>query len=185
MSRRLAGLGIGLVFGVVISWSGMTSPVVIRGALLFEHAYLFLFFASAAATATAGCWALRRLRVRSLIGREPIGWDPQPPERRHIIGALVFGVGWGIADACPGPIATQLGQGAWWGLWTLAGVVIGVWLFLRGTVDETEPAREPRLTARSASPSRWRPSHAPARPGLTGGSRRSPGPRRPTAPADR
>ena len=144
MSRRLAGLGIGLVFGVVLSWSGMTSPNVIREALLFQRAYLFLFFAAAALTATAGCWALRRLGARSVIGGEKIAWEPQPPERRHILGALVFGVGWGIADACPGPIATQLGQGAWWGLWTLTGVVPGVWLFLRGTVGETEPAQEPR-----------------------------------------
>jgi hypothetical protein len=115
MSRRLGGLGIGLVFGVVLSWSGMTSPVVIRGALLFHHAYLFLFFASAVLTATAGCWLLRRLGARALIGGEPIGWDRQPAARRHIVGSVVFGIGWGIADACPGPIATQLGQGGWWG----------------------------------------------------------------------
>lgn len=49
-----------------------------------------------------------------------------------------------MANACPGPIATQLGQGAWWGLWTLGGVVIGVWLFLRSRRTETEPARKPR-----------------------------------------
>jgi uncharacterized membrane protein YedE/YeeE len=147
MRRRLAGLGVGLVFGVVLSWSGMTSPTVIRGALLFQHAYLFLFFASAVLTATIGCSLLRRLRMRSLIGDEPIDWDPQPLERRHIVGSVVFGIGWGIADACPGPIATQLGQGAWWGLWTLAGVLMGVWLFLRGEIGETEPAREPRAGA--------------------------------------
>ncbi len=165
MSRRLAGLCIGLVFGVVLSWSGMTSPVVIRGALLFQHAYLFLFFASAVLTATAGCWLLRRLRVHALIGGEAIGWDAQPPARRHIVGSVVFGIGWGIADACPGPIATQLGQGAWWGMWTLAGVVIGVAVFLRGRLGETEPAREPRAAA------------------AVSGSRRSPDRRSRTAPA--
>ena len=167
MSRRVAGLGIGLVFGVVLSWSGMTSPTVIRGALLFQHAYLFLFFASAVITATAGCWLLRRLRLRALIGGEPIGWDPQPPARRHIVGSVVFGIGWGIADACPGPIATQLGQGAWWGVWTLAGVVLGVALFLRGGLGETEPAREPRAAA-AVSDSRRSPDRrsrtAPAGP---------------------
>jgi uncharacterized protein len=145
VSRRLAGLGIGLVFGVVLSWSGMTSPVVIRQALLFQRAYLFLFFASAVCVATAGCWLLRRAGVRTVIGGEPITWQPDSPQRRHIVGSVVFGIGWGIADACPGPIATQLGQGAWWGLWTLAGVVIGVRLYLRGDAPETEPAREPSV----------------------------------------
>jgi uncharacterized membrane protein YedE/YeeE len=143
VARRLSGLGIGLVFGVVLSWSGMASPVVIRQALLFQHAYLFLFFASAVLVATAGSWLLRRARVRTLIGSEPITWRGESPQRRHIVGSVVFGVGWGVADACPGPIATQLGQGAWWGLWTLAGVVVGVWLYLRGDAPETEPAREP------------------------------------------
>jgi uncharacterized protein len=64
------------------------------------------------------------------------------PERRHIVGSLVFGVGWGVSDACPGPIATQIGQGIGWGLWTLAGVVIGVYVFLRRS-EETEPATDP------------------------------------------
>ena len=49
--KILAGAAIGIVFGIVISWSGMASPEIIRHALLFEQAYLFLMFASAVATA--------------------------------------------------------------------------------------------------------------------------------------
>jgi uncharacterized membrane protein YedE/YeeE len=142
MRARLAGLGIGVVFGVTLCWSGMTSPDVIRGALLFQQAYLFLFMASATAVATAGGGALRRLGVRAVLTGQTVGWTQRRPERRHVVGALVFGVGWGIADACPGPIATQLGQGIWWGLWTLAGVVIGVAVYLRRERVETEPPTE-------------------------------------------
>jgi uncharacterized membrane protein YedE/YeeE len=131
---RLAGLGVGLVFGIVLSWSGMTSPEVIRSALLFEDSYLFLFFASAVATAAIGLRVLRR--------EERVAWTTERPARRHIVGSMVFGIGWGVADACPGPIATQIGQGIGWGLWTLAGVVIGVYLFLRRS-EETEPATDP------------------------------------------
>jgi cytochrome c biogenesis protein CcdA len=138
MSTRLAGLTIGAIFGVVLSWSGMTSPVIIRQALLFQHAYLFLFFASAVLVATIGLALLRRLRVKALITRERVEWPSQPVQRRHITGS----VGWGIADACPGPIATQLGQGVAWGLWTLAGVILGVHLFLRQDEPDTEPAVE-------------------------------------------
>jgi uncharacterized membrane protein YedE/YeeE len=142
---RLAGLGVGLVFGIVLSWSGMTSPEVIRSALLFEDSYLFLFFASAVATAAIGLQLLRR-------GRR-VSWRTERPERRHIVGSLVFGVGWGVSDACPGPIATQIGQGIGWGLWTLAGVVIGVYLFLRRSED-SEPATDPAPVA----PGRLAPS---------------------------
>ncbi len=143
MRARVAGLCIGLVFGVVLSWSGMTSPDVIRQALLFERSYLFLFFASSVLVASAGSWALRRLGVRALLTGQRVEWTREAPARRHIVGSLVFGLGWGIADACPGPIATQVGQGIAWGLWTLGGVVIGVILFLRRRQPETEPASDP------------------------------------------
>jgi uncharacterized membrane protein YedE/YeeE len=139
---RLVGLAIGAAFGVVLSWSGMTSPVIIRQALLFERAYLFLFFASAVVVATLGLHLLRRLRLKALITRERIDWPVQPLERRHLTGSIIFGLGWGIADACPGPIATQLGQGISWSLWSLAGVIIGVHLFLRHDQPDTEPAVE-------------------------------------------
>jgi hypothetical protein len=133
MRPRLVALAVGVVFGVVLSWSGMTSPDVIRGALLFEDSYLFLFFASAVATASAGLLLLRR------AGR--VTWTPERIERRHVTGSLVFGIGWGVADACPGPIMTQVGQGIAWGVPLLAGVLLGVYLFVRRS-EETEPASE-------------------------------------------
>ena len=147
MSSRLTGLGIGLVFGVVLSWSGMTSPVVIRQALLFQQAYLFLFFASAVLVAGSGLWLLRRRRTRALVTRQPIAWPRESPGRSHIVGSVIFGIGWGISDACPGPIATQVGQGIPYALFTITGVVGGVWLYHRrearaGAVD-VEAAPQP------------------------------------------
>jgi uncharacterized protein len=134
MRERLAGLGVGLVFGLILSWSGMTAPDVIRGALLFEDSYLYLFFASAVATAAIGLALLRRAAR--------VAWTPERVERRHIVGSLIFGVGWGVSDACPGPIMTQIGQGIAWGVPLLAGVLLGVWLYLRRG-EETEPATDP------------------------------------------
>lgn len=151
MRARVLGLIIGLVFGVMLSWGGMTSPDVIRGALLFQDSYLFLFFAGAVCFATAGTWALRRFGAKALLTGERIGWNREAPARRHIVGSLIFGLGWGVADACPGPVATQIGQGIAWGLWTLAGVIIGVILFLRRQHAETEPASD-------------RPSHSATAP---------------------
>ena len=136
MGSRPAGLGVGLVFGVVLAWSGMMSPDVIRSALLFEDSYLFLFFASAVATAAIGLQLLR--------GAGRVSWTRARPERRHVTGALIFGVGWGVSDACPGPIAAQLGQGIGWAVWTLTGVLLGVYLYLRRG-EETEPASDAPL----------------------------------------
>ena len=143
MRRRLAGASIGVVFGLTLCWSGISSPVVIREALLFEESYLFLFFASAVATAAGGLWLLRRHQGRALLVDTPLSWTPERPERRHVVGALMFGAGWGIADACPGPIATQVGQGVGWALFTLVGVATGVYVFLRRSRVETEPPAQP------------------------------------------
>ena len=150
MRARLAGLGIGLAFGVVLSWSGMTSPEVIRDALLFRDSYLFLFFASAVAVSAIGVALLRSARVRALTTGTPVGWEQERPARRHIQGSIVFGIGWGVADACPGPIATQVGQGIVWGLFLLGGVLVGVYLFLRAH-EETEPAWGDAPEARPAT----------------------------------
>lgn len=142
MRSRLTGLGIGVVFGVMLSWSGMTSPVVIRQALLFQKAYLFLFFASAVLVATVGLLILRRRQARALITKQPVSWPRETVGRSHIVGSIIFGLGWGISDACPGPIVTQVGQGIVWGVWTLLGVIVGVYLFLRRDQPDTEPAVE-------------------------------------------
>jgi uncharacterized protein len=131
MRVRAAGALVGVVFGVTLSWTGMTDPDVVRGALLFQEAYLYLFFASAVLVATAGVHGLRRRRVRAVLTREPVGWRPEAPERRHVLGSVLFGTGWALAGACPGPVAAQVGLGVVWSLFTLAGVVAGIWLFLR------------------------------------------------------
>ena len=149
-ARTGAALAVGVVFGLTLCWSGMSDPEVIRGALLLEQSYLFLFFASAVLTAAVGQALLRRVRARALLADEEIVVSRQPPERRHLLGGFVFGVGWGVANVCPGPIATQLGEGIPWALFTMTGVVIGMLIFFRRGEKETEPASDGpgRLSAR-------------------------------------
>jgi uncharacterized protein len=142
LSTRVAGVVIGIVFGVVLSWSGMTSPEVIRQSLLFHSSYLFLFFGAAVATSFVGLWLLRRRAPRALLTGERVGWETVRPERRHVAGSLLFGIGWGVAGACPGPIATQLGQGIVWGLPTAAGLVLGIVLFRRLQARATQAGSE-------------------------------------------
>ncbi|HWT93285.1 MAG TPA: DUF6691 family protein [Solirubrobacteraceae bacterium] len=137
----MAGALVGVVFGVVMSWSGMADPAVIREALLFQDAYLYGMFASAVLTAAIGVRVLARVQRRAVVTREPITLTTDQPERRHVTGALLFGAGWGVANVCPGPVAAQLGQGVAWSLITAVGVVAGVWLYLRRSgALETEPA---------------------------------------------
>ena len=48
------------------------------------------------------------------------------PGRNHIVGSVLFGIGWGISEACPGPTAAQLGAGRVLALAVAAGVLAGV-----------------------------------------------------------
>ena len=144
MSTRIAGALIGVVFGIVLSWSGMTSPEIIRQGLLFQSSYLFLFFFGAVATAFIGLRLLKRKAPPALLTGETVQWETIKPERRHVVGSLLFGVGWGISGACPGPIATQLGQGIAWGVPTAAGVILGIVMFRRMQARaQADPKRAP------------------------------------------
>jgi uncharacterized membrane protein YedE/YeeE len=129
-AKALAAGAIGAVFGATLSWTGMTSPVVLRQGLLFQRAYLFLFFAAAVLTAFTGLRLLRALRARAVLTGETVTWQNVRPERRHVVGSVIFGIGWAVADACPGPIATQLAQGVPWSLCTMAGLFAGLRLAL-------------------------------------------------------
>src|SRR5258708_34008540 len=121
MRGRVAGAVIGVIFGLMLCWSGMSNPLVIRQALLFEKSYLYLFMFSAIATATVGLRLLRLRERRALLVDSPLTWTPDRPARRHVVGSLMFGVGWGVADARPGPLAPPAGQRIGWAQVTLVG----------------------------------------------------------------
>jgi uncharacterized protein len=131
VAQRGAAAIVGVVFGLTLSWTGLISPDVIRSGLLFEDPYLMLVFAAALAVAFVGTQVLRLTRPRALLTGERVEWAVESPQRRQLGGAALFGTGWAIAGACPGPVAAQLGQGVVWSLFTAIGVTIGIVLFLR------------------------------------------------------
>ena len=138
---RAASVLFGVAFGFLLSWGTLTDPDTIRRMLLLEEAYVFLMMASAVAVGFVGVRLFRRVHGRALLTGERVELSSDRPERRHIFGSILFGLGWAVADTCPGPITAQLGQGFPWALCTGAGVVAGVLIYL---------AREGR-TARSAA----------------------------------
>jgi uncharacterized membrane protein YedE/YeeE len=77
-----------------------------------------------------------------------VRWTLTRPTRQHVVGSAVFGVGWGIANTCPGPVAAQLGQGALWSLLTIAGIVIGIRVRDRQTARVSAPAARPQPASR-------------------------------------
>ena len=141
----------------------MTNPDVLRDGLLFRDPYLMLFFASALATTFVGLRVLKALQARALLTGEPVSWTTVRPERRHVAGSVLFGTGWAVADACPGPIAAQLGQGVPWALATTGGLRarrLAVPAALSGR-SAGAPGRGPSGTVQNARPSRLRASASP------------------------
>jgi uncharacterized protein len=126
MAVRAAAAGFGAVFGFAISWGQFTDPDRIREMLLLNDPYLYLMMATAVAVGFVGTRLLRRFRARALITGNLIAWDVTRPQPRHVIGAVIFGLGWSLSDSCPAPIAGQLAQGVGWSVFTAAGVAIGV-----------------------------------------------------------
>ena len=128
---RLVAVGFGALFGFAISWGQFTNPDRLREMLLLEDPYLYLMMATAVTIGFVGVRVLRRLHFRALLTGAPISWSTTRPERRHVVGAAIFGLGWAITDSCPAPIAGQLAQGVLWSLFTIAGVIVGIALFHR------------------------------------------------------
>jgi uncharacterized protein len=128
---RAVAVGFGAVFGFAISWGQFTNPDRLREMLLLQDPYLYVMMATAVTIGFVGARLLRKRRARALMTGAPITWTTTRPERRHVVGAAIFGVGWAITDSCPAPIAGQLAQGVAWSLFTIAGVMLGIALFFR------------------------------------------------------
>ncbi len=124
MRLRLAALLLGVVTGFVFSWARMTGPRSFHAMLALESPRIYLLMGAAVGVAFIGARLLRGRRA--LLTGEPIGWTTALPTRSHFLGSVLFGTGWGISEACPGPTAAQLGAGRLLAVAVAAGVLIGV-----------------------------------------------------------
>ena len=106
---------------------------------------VYLLMGAAVAFAFMGA---RLVRGRpAFFTREPIDWRPARPQRSHVVGSVLFGIGWAITDACPGPTAAQLGAGRLLAVAVAGGIIAGVWLqpALTGLVARLRSAPEVRV----------------------------------------
>ena len=138
MNAKVLGLLFGAGIGFVFAWASLSDPAVIRAMLLLREADVFLLMGSAVVVAALGARLLRYLGVRTLTTREPMSWSVERPERRHVVGSVLFGAGWAIAGTCPGPVAVMIGEGRFGGIVVAAGLGAGV--LLQGAVKRRQAA---------------------------------------------
>ena len=124
-------LAVGLVFGIGLIVSGMANPAKVLGFLDLFGSWdpsLALVMASAVGVGLLG-FALDPGRTRSALGLPMYLPTRKAIDRRLVIGALVFGAGWGLAGFCPGPALVAVGEGSREALVFAAAMLAGMALF--------------------------------------------------------
>jgi hypothetical protein len=116
-------LALGTVFGLTLSRSGAADYDYIQGMFLFEKFQLYGIIGTAVVILTPSLFLLKRYG-RTADGK-PLVIERKPGHRGNVVGGLLFGVGWSITGMCPGPVLVNVGEGKWYALAALAGVLVG------------------------------------------------------------
>lgn len=127
---RIRILIMGAFFGLILTKAQVISWFKIRDMFYFREPDLYLIIASAVATAMLSLYLIRRFARPG-----PDGKVPAIPEKRmdkgKFLGGLIFGIGWFVTGTCPGPVYAQIGTGEYMALVTLAGALLGAFVFSR------------------------------------------------------
>lgn len=126
--KKYTFLLFGAVFGFILSRAGATTYDFYAKLFLFEHLQLLWVIATAATIGAIGVALLKTIKARSLFENQPIAFKGKPYKASLVPGSILFGMGWGLAGACPGTALVMLGEGKLGVLFTLAGIFLGTYL---------------------------------------------------------
>ena len=122
--KAVSTIACGALFGFGLSFSTMIRPESVLAFLRFQDMGLMLVMGGAVAVVMFVYQLLPKLVKAPLFDTrfhsQPAVWN-----RNTLVGAALFGVGWGICGVCPGPAIAGLGTGNWDLLWALAGICAG------------------------------------------------------------
>ncbi|HSN49442.1 MAG TPA: DUF6691 family protein [Flavobacterium sp.] len=138
--QNLIVLAGGIIFGFGLAYSGMTKQEIVLSFFPLKDLGL-LFVMGAAALVTFIAINI----LAKLIKKPPFGTAYEPRHislsRNVIIGAVIFGVGWGLSGLCPGSAIASLGTGNLPVLLAIAAMFIGA--YLRGLLDSKKASDKP------------------------------------------
>jgi uncharacterized protein len=119
---------LGIAFAVVLTKAQLISFVRIRRMFALTEPHLYLVIASAVAVALIGVLLVKAL-TKNDAGGEPYETKRRPMRFGIVAGGLLFGVGWYVTNACPGPIYVLIGNLQWPALLILVGAMVGALAF--------------------------------------------------------
>ena len=131
LGGQLLYVSVGVLLGVVFVKSEVLSWYRIQEMFRFQSAHMYLVIASAVAVATLSMQLLRWRGLRTLDG-QAIAIQPKEMTSRgarYWLGGTLFGLGWGLLGACPGPIFALIGAGVTSMSVALLSALAGTWLY--------------------------------------------------------
>jgi len=121
---------LGALFGITLTQSEVLSWFRIQEMFRFQSPRMYLIIASAIVVAAASLALIKKLGLKTISG-EPIIIPPKSMERgvRYVAGGTIFGLGWALTGACPGPLFALVGNGVTVMIVAIGSALAGTWLY--------------------------------------------------------
>ncbi|MDP2414452.1 DUF6691 family protein [Daejeonella sp.] len=120
---------LGIVFGIVMTKSEAVSWYRIQEMFRFQAFHMYGIIGTAVTLGVAGVALIKRFRMRDYHGN-PIMFNPKEKSVvRYLIGGSIFGLGWALSGACPGPMIVNIGYGYWAMAIVFFFAIVGTYLY--------------------------------------------------------
>lgn len=126
--RNFLCLLIGTMFGITLLKADAVSWFRMQEMFRFQGFQMFGIFITAIPTAAISIFLLKKFKVKTLDG-ELIDIPKKKFNWGYVYGSLLFGIGWGLTGACPGPIYVQIGSGLTIAFVSLISALAGTWVY--------------------------------------------------------
>ena len=118
----------GVLFGIILSKAEVISWYRIYEMFKFQSFHMYGVIGSAVVTGMILFYFFRKGKIKTMNGKQ-IEIEPKKKGVRNIIGGILFGLGWALAGACPGPMFILLGRGAISFAIVIIGALFGAFLY--------------------------------------------------------
>ena len=119
----------GTFFGVIMSKAEIISWYRIYEMFRFESFHMYGVIGSAVILGVVGVAIIKKSGIKSIYGEKINFPSKDKIFFRYIIGGTIFGLGWAMTGACPGPLFVLLGKGVWSILVVIFGAILGTFLY--------------------------------------------------------
>jgi len=126
--HQLKYLVVGILFGIVFVKTEIISWFRIQEMFRLQSFHMYGVIGSAVIVGALSVFLIKRLNIKTIYG-EAITFHPKTFNKGLIYGGLLFGLGWAVTGACPGPLFAQIGSGFSVVLVTLLSAIAGTWVY--------------------------------------------------------